>query len=220
MGDEVILLNFWLSLYGMRVWIALEEKGIKYENRQENISNKSQLLLQMNPVHKKIPVLFHNSRHICDSLIAVEYIDEVWNDQSPLLPSDPYQRSQARFWSNYVDTKIYEIAVRFWNTKGQEKEAAREEFLECMKLLEEQLVDEPYFGGKNFGFVDVALVSLFSYFYTFTSIYGNLINEERFPKIIAWANRCIQKECVFKCFPEELKVKEHVSQKRKDSNSE
>ena len=106
MGDEVILLNFWLSLYGMRVWIALEEKGIKYENRQENISNKSQLLLQMNPVHKKIPVLFHNSRHICDSLIAVEYIDEVWNDQSPLLPSDPYQRSQARFWSNYVDTKV------------------------------------------------------------------------------------------------------------------
>ena len=62
----------------MRVWIALEEKGIKYENREENLSNKSPLLLQMNPVHKKIPVLIHNGRSICESLIAVEYIDEVW----------------------------------------------------------------------------------------------------------------------------------------------
>lgn len=102
----MILLNFWLSPYGMRVRIALEEKGIKYESREEDLSNKSSLLLQMNAVHKKIPVLIHNGKPVCESLIIVEYIDEVWNDQSPLLPSDPYQRSQARFWSNYVDTKV------------------------------------------------------------------------------------------------------------------
>ncbi|XP_057457923.1 glutathione S-transferase U23-like [Lotus japonicus] len=107
MEDEVILLNFWLSPYGMRVRIALEEKGIKYENRVEDFSNKSSLLLQMNPIHKKIPVVIHNGKPICESLVTIEYIDEVWNHQSPLLPSDPYQRSQARFWANYIDTKIY-----------------------------------------------------------------------------------------------------------------
>jgi len=106
MEDEVILLNFWLSPYGMRVRIALEEKGIKYENREEDFSCKSPLLLLMNPVHKKIPVLIHNGKPICESLIAVEYIDEVWNDQSPLLPSNPYQRAQARFWAKYVDTEV------------------------------------------------------------------------------------------------------------------
>ncbi|XP_020218678.1 probable glutathione S-transferase [Cajanus cajan] len=217
MGDEVILLNLWLSPYGMRIRIALEEKGIKYENREEDLSNKSPLLLQMNPVHKKIPVLIHNGKPICESLIAVEYIDEVWNDKSPLLPSDPYQRSQARFWANYVDTKIYEIAIKFWTTEGEEKEAARQEFLECLKLLEEQLGDEPYFGGENLGFVDVALVPLFCYFYTF-NLYGNFIKEEQYPKIIAWAKRCTLKESVSKSFPEEQKVKDHVSQKRKNLN--
>lgn len=210
----MILLNFWLSPYGMRVRIALEEKGIKYEYREEDLSNKSPLLLQMNPVHKKVPVLLHNGKPICESLIAVEYIDEVWNGKSPLLPVDPYQRAEARFWVNYVDTKMYESAMKFWTTKGEEKKAAREEFLERLKLLEEQLGDEPYFGGNNFGFVDVALLPLFSFFYTY-NLYGNFIDEAQYPKIVAWAKRCTQKESVSKSFPEEEKVKEFVAQKRK-----
>ena len=36
----------------------------------------------------------------------IEYIDEVWKDKSPLLPTDPYQRAQARFWADYVDKKV------------------------------------------------------------------------------------------------------------------
>ena len=106
MADEVILLNFWPNPYGMRVLIALEEKGIWYRNKNEDFSNKSPLLLQMNPIHKKTPVLIHNGKSICESLNIVEYIDEVWKYRSPFLPSDPYQRSQAKFWANYVDTKV------------------------------------------------------------------------------------------------------------------
>ena len=106
MADEIILLDFWPSMFGMRVRVALAEKGLKYEYRQEDLRNKSPLLLEMNPVHKKIPVLIHNGKPICESLIIVQYIDEVWKDKSPLLPSDPYQRAQARFWADYVDKKV------------------------------------------------------------------------------------------------------------------
>ncbi|KAI4333380.1 hypothetical protein L6164_018203 [Bauhinia variegata] len=106
MANEVVLLDFWPSPFGMRLRIALAEKGVKYEYKDEDLRNKSPLLLQMNPVHKKIPVLIHNAKPICESLIAVQYIDEVWNHKSPLLPSDPYQRAQARFWADYVDKKV------------------------------------------------------------------------------------------------------------------
>ena len=107
MADEIILLDFWPSMFGMRVRIALAEKGIEYERREEDLlRNKSPLLLETNPVHKKIPVLIHNGKPISESLIIVEYIDEVWERESPLLPSDPYQRAQAKFWADYIDKKV------------------------------------------------------------------------------------------------------------------
>ncbi|XP_008226321.2 PREDICTED: glutathione S-transferase U24-like [Prunus mume] len=97
MADEVVLLDYWASPYGMRVRIALAEKGIQYDSREEDyLTNKSSLLLQMNPsnpVHKKIPVLIHNGKQVSESLVALEYIDEIWNDKAPLLPSDPYLRA-------------------------------------------------------------------------------------------------------------------------------
>ena len=106
MADEIVLLSFWPSMFGMRVRVALAEKGLKYEYREQDLRNKSPLLLTMNPVHKKIPVLIHNGKPISESMIIVEYIDEVWNHKSPLLPTDPYQRAQARFWADYVDKKV------------------------------------------------------------------------------------------------------------------
>ncbi|KAF2318187.1 hypothetical protein GH714_002499 [Hevea brasiliensis] len=98
--EEVVLLDFWPSPFGMRVRIALAEKGIKYEYKEEDLRNKSALLLQMNPVHKKIPVLIHNGKPVAKSFIAVQYIDEVWKDKAPLLPFDPYLRAQAKFWAS------------------------------------------------------------------------------------------------------------------------
>ena len=105
------MLDEWLSMFGMRARIALAEKEIKYEYREQDLMNKSQLLLQMNPIHKKIPVLIHKGKPICESIIIVEYIDEVWKEKAPLLPSDPYQRAQARFWADFVNKKV---GTMFW----------------------------------------------------------------------------------------------------------
>ncbi|KAI4333381.1 hypothetical protein L6164_018203 [Bauhinia variegata] len=214
MANEVVLLDFWPSPFGMRLRIALAEKGVKYEYKDEDLRNKSPLLLQMNPVHKKIPVLIHNAKPICESLIAVQYIDEVWNHKSPLLPSDPYQRAQARFWADYVDKKIYESGTKVWTKKGAEQEAAKKEFIDCFKLLEEQLGDKPYFGGDNLGFVDVALIPFYSWFKAYET-FGNLNIEAECPKFISWAKRCLQKESVSKSLPDQHKVYEFVCEIRK-----
>ncbi|XP_004488707.1 probable glutathione S-transferase [Cicer arietinum] len=214
MADQVILLDFWPSPFGMRLRIALAEKGIEFEYREEDLRNKSPLLLQMNPIHKKIPVLVHNGKPICESLIAVQYIDEVWNHKSPLLPSDPYQRSQARFWADYVDKKIYDAGRNIWTKKGEEQEAAKKEFIDALKLLEQELGDKTYFGGDKLGFVDVALIPFYTWFKGYET-FGNFIVEKECPKFIAWAKRCMQIESVSKSLPDQEKVYEFIVDIRK-----
>ncbi|ONI12122.1 hypothetical protein PRUPE_4G146100 [Prunus persica] len=208
MADEVVLLDFWPSMFGMRVRVALAEKGVKYESREEDLLyNKSPLLLQMNPFHKKIPVLIHNGKPVCESANIVQYIDEAWKDKAPLLPSDPYQRAQARFWVSYIDKNLYEAGKNIWATKGKEQEAAKKKLIEILKLLEGQLGDNTYFGGEIFGFLDVALVTFYSWFFSYETC-GNFSIEAECPKLIEWAKRCMQKESVAKSVAEPKKVYE------------
>ncbi|KAL6999767.1 glutathione transferase [Sarracenia purpurea var. burkii] len=206
MADEnkLILLNVWASPFGVRVRIALAEKGIDYEIREENLSDKSPLLLKMNPVKKQIPVLIHGGKPVCESLVIVEYIDEVWSHKSPLLPSDPYQRARARFWADYVDKKIYSIGRQVWSSTGESQEAAKKELIGSFKLLEGELGDNPYFVGHTFGIVDVALIPFYSWFYTFEQFGINMVEE--CPKLVAWAHRCLQKESVSKSLPDQYKI--------------
>ncbi|KAL5580509.1 hypothetical protein UlMin_012951 [Ulmus minor] len=206
MEDKVVLLHFWPSSYGMRVRIALAEKGIKYEEKEENLVEKSSLLLEMNPIHKSIPVLIHNGKPICESLNILQYIDEVWNEKSPLLPSDPYERAQARFWADFIDKKVSGVVVRrLWLSKGEEQEAVKKEFIEGLKTVEGELGDKIYFGGDKFGFVDIALAPVTSWFYTIETC-ANFSVEAECPKLVSWAKRCLEKESVANSLPNPHKI--------------
>uniref|UniRef100_A0A7N0TE96 Glutathione S-transferase n=1 Tax=Kalanchoe fedtschenkoi TaxID=63787 RepID=A0A7N0TE96_KALFE len=201
-------------MFGMRVRIALREKGIEFEYREEDLRNKSELLLKMNPVHKKIPVLIHNGRPVCESSIIVQYIDEVWNDKVPLLPTDPYQRAQARFWVDFIDKKLYDAGRKVWAGKGEEQEAGKKDFIESIKVLEAELGDKKFFGGERIGFVDVCLIGFYSWFSAFEK-YGNLSIEAECPKLIASAKRCMELESVAKSVAEQDKICEFVGEMRK-----
>ncbi|KAG6577064.1 hypothetical protein SDJN03_24638, partial [Cucurbita argyrosperma subsp. sororia] len=214
MADEVKLLDFWPSMFGIRVRIALAEKGVAYEYMEQDLRNKSPLLLQMNPVHKKIPVLVHNGRPICESSIIVQYIDEVWKDKAPLLPSDPYQRAQARFWVDFIDKKLYDAGRKVWTGKGEEVEAGKKELIGVLKQLEEVLGEKGFFGGERLGFVDIALIGFHSWFYSYEA-FGKLSIEAECPKIMGWAKRCLEKESVSKSLPDSKKVYDFAVQMKK-----
>jgi glutathione S-transferase len=107
-GGEMKLLGTWASPWACRVRIALHLKALSYDYVEEDLDNKSDLLLASNPVHKKVPVLIHNGKPISESLVIVQYIDEAFASKggSSLLPADPHERAIARFWAAYVDDKV------------------------------------------------------------------------------------------------------------------
>lgn len=110
MTQELKLLRTWSSPYALRVVHALKIKGLVYETVLEDLARKSATLLESNPLHKRVPVLLHNGRPVCESLVILEYIDDVWK-QSPLLPEDPHEKAMARFWAKFGDDKVYAIPL-------------------------------------------------------------------------------------------------------------
>ncbi|PKU71564.1 glutathione S-transferase U24-like [Dendrobium catenatum] len=217
---EVKLLDYWASPFGVRTRIALAEKGVEYDYKEENLSEKSELLLKSNPVHKKIPVLIHHGKPICESLIIVQYIDEAFPSKTPILPSDSYARALARFWADFIDKKFYPGMIRIGKLKkGEEFEETKKEILENLRTLEVELGEKKYFGGEVFGFVDIALVPFTSWFYCF-KVFADLSVEQECPKLAAWEKRCLERESVAKSLSDPKKVFDMVSSRRKNRGFE
>ncbi|KAA8530717.1 hypothetical protein F0562_005349 [Nyssa sinensis] len=134
--EEVVLLDFWISPFCIRAKIALAEKGVAFEGREEDLFGcKSELLLKSNPIYQKVPVLLHNGKPVCESTNIVSYIDETW-PSPPLLPPCPYGRASARFWADFIDKKVYGAGSGLAKSKGEEREVAKKELLEILKQLE------------------------------------------------------------------------------------
>lgn len=194
--NHLKLLGGWFSPFVLRVKIALSIKSLVYEDIEENLNPKSQLLLQSNPVHKKIPVLLHEDKPICESRIIVEYINEVWNSGPSVLPSDAYYRAMARFWAAYIDDKLY-VAMR--NALSEKDEEARkahlEEIEDSLVTMEGELQKcrregKGYFGGEEIGLVDITFGSLLCWVSAIETMNGRkMIVEEKHPCLVKWAER-------------------------------
>ena len=100
--------NMWASPFVRLVKLTLEIKGIQYEYVEEDLVNKSLVLLKYNPVHKKVPVLVVNGKPLVESLIILEYIDETWKNSPRFLPENPYKKALLRFCCSFVHEQVSE----------------------------------------------------------------------------------------------------------------
>ncbi|KAK7390466.1 hypothetical protein VNO78_25772 [Psophocarpus tetragonolobus] len=203
---EVKLFGVVGSPFVRRVQIALELKGVKYTFIEEDLKNKSDLLLKYNPIHKKVPVLVHNGKPLAESLVIIEYIDEIWRNH-PFLPQEPYDRALARFWSKFIDEKcLPPISKASFTACKEERDKGTEESLEALEFLENELKHK-FFGGETIGIVDIAAGFIAFWLPAIEEAVGlKILTHEKFPKLSKWSEEYTNHVVVKENLPQRDKV--------------
>ncbi|CAL8994551.1 unnamed protein product [Prunus brigantina] len=192
--SEVVLFGTWASSFSGRVKIALKLKGIQYEYVEEDLVNKSQMLLSYNPVQKQVPVLVHRGKPIAESRVILEYIDENWSKTPNLLPKDPYERAKIRFWAKYYDEKASKQAIFsiIWS-KGKDREKAIEDLSELVKVFEEGMKrdfeeDPPFFIDGSLSFLGIVVSSHACTYEAFHEAVTTVLIPEKNPAFFSWVH--------------------------------
>ncbi|XP_020975911.1 pentatricopeptide repeat-containing protein At1g05670, mitochondrial [Arachis ipaensis] len=212
--SEVKLLGAWPSPFVMRARIALNIKSVSYEFLEETFQPKSQLLLDSNPVYKKVPVLINQDKPICESLIIVQYVDDVWSSGPSILPSEPYDRAIARFWATYLDDKWYPTLRSVRGAKGEdERKKLIKEVGEGLTLLEDALNKisrgKDFFGGDQIGYLDIAFGCFLGWLRVTESLTGvKLLDQVKTPCLAKWAERFCAHGAVKDVMPQTEKLVE------------
>ncbi|XP_073111956.1 glutathione S-transferase U17-like [Elaeis guineensis] len=207
-GEEVKLVGRWASPFVVRVGIALNLKGLGYEFSHEERGKKSELLLKSNPVYEMIPVLIHDGKPICESMIILEYIDEVWASVGrSILPADPYDRAIARFWAAYIDDKFPSSLRTLRGLNEEAKAEAEEQLANALQLLEDAFPKcskgKDFFGGETIGYLDIALGCYLGWIKAIEKMTGiKALDEAKTPTLVGWAERFCSGDAVKEVMPE------------------
>ncbi|KAI5281579.1 hypothetical protein KEM54_003164, partial [Ascosphaera aggregata] len=154
--NDFKMFGMWFCPFVQRTWIALELKKIPYQYIEINAYDKPKELLEVNP-RGLVPAIRQGDWAIYESLVTLDYLEDISPDSYPLLPKDPKKRAEARLWADHSSTKVFPHFQRLIQAQDPEdrKEHAAN-FLSQLKLLVQAAdKDGPFFQGSQIGWVDV-----------------------------------------------------------------
>jgi len=177
-SKKLELLSAWFCPYAQRAWMAMELKCKGQYHVTEAIKitspdgayakdslERTTLLKESNP-SGLVPVIIDKRRNdkavsvVYESLICIEYIDEVFDDgnaSTKLLPGDPTQRTDARMWSNRLNNDICTTFYTFLlNQNKEDQDKAADKILAALLDFCKHC-EGPFFYGRHISIVDITI---------------------------------------------------------------
>lgn len=137
--------------------------------------------MQRNP-YGKVPVLVDGDSVIYESAIINEYLDEKFPDVR-LLPADLFQRSKARIWIDFFNTRVHPAASDLAHDRAPDK--ASEKMHQHLQTLDNELAGKKYIVGE-YSLADITFIP----FYTRQERYRIAI-DDRYPNVKRWGDDLI-----------------------------
>jgi glutathione S-transferase len=187
-ASRLTLVSHTLCPYVQRATIALLEKGVAFERRYVDLSNKPDWFLAISPLGKA-PLLVvardgEADAVLFESAVICEYLEET-QAGAPLHPSDPLTRAQHRGWIEFSSTLLMDL----WGLQTAPDEgtfdARRHLLVDKFARVEASLGQGPFFTGEAFSLVDVAFAPVLRYFDVLDAIRPTRVLDT-FPGIGAW----------------------------------
>lgn len=178
------LVSFSQCPYVHRATIMLREKGVPYDIRYIELSNKPDWFLAISP-RGKVPVLTADGRHIFESAVINEFLDETHAPR--ILPEDPFERARQRAWVEVTNDHLlaqYKLGLAM--TDG-EVTSARDTLNVVLARFEAEIRGD-FFAGDRLGIVDVSAAPALHRARILDRRFGTQILLP-FPKVAAWAER-------------------------------
>eukprot|EP00877_Chromochloris_zofingiensis_P011217 jgi/Chrzof1/6349/Cz18g05080.t1 len=198
-GNDLTFITTWNCPYAQRTWIALNEKGIKYDPVFVDLLNKPDWFFKYNP-YGRVPTLVwkegDSKESIFESLICNEFLEDL-DQNTPLLPSKPAERAKARL---IIDQYTAKFAPAFgklmFATDPSSQETATSALNDALSWLESQAHPEgPYFMGPQFTLVDCAIAPFFVRLKLLDNLKGYRMPDD-YQRLQRWLSACLDRPSV------------------------
>lgn len=180
---KLTLISHHLCPYVQRAAIALSEKGIEFERRNIDLSNKPDWFLELSPLGK-VPILVVDDETVLfESSVIAQYANEI--SGGGLLSPDIEEKYRQLAWMEFASQVIAGIGQLYGANDQNAFDQARSELDDRFSRVEDALLEGPWFSGKVFSLVDAAFAPAFRYF----DVIDELTDIDFFantPQVAAW----------------------------------
>lgn len=188
-SDGIVFYSGWFCPFVDRVWLALEEKGIPYQYKEENPYFKDEEFLKISPKGLVPAILTPEKTPIHESLVILEYLEEAYPSTKSLLPplQDPTARAQVRLAIDHVTKTIVPGFFKLLQAQDEDSRSGARAALEQSLLTFASFIKSPgpYLAGSQLTLGDLVLAPFAYRFFILEKHRGFTVHKSD-EKLRAW----------------------------------